>query len=58
MRKDGQVINPEDNGANSEKRPRTTDRKDIERAKGGIEGSGSTACRSPSLLAGLWRKIG
>ena len=35
MQEDGQVINPGDNGTNSAKRPRTTDRQDREEAKGG-----------------------
>jgi hypothetical protein len=53
MRGDGQVINPADNGTNSARRPRTTDRKAREEEQRGMKGSGSKACRSPSLLAGL-----
>lgn len=53
MRGDGQVINPADNGTNSARRARTTGRRERGREKRGIKGSGSTACRGPSLLAGL-----
>jgi len=53
MREDGQVINPADNGTNSARRPRTTNREEREREKRGVKGTGNKACRSPSLLAGL-----
>ena len=58
MRGDGQVINPADNGTNSARWTRTTDRQERRREKRGIEENGSTACRSPSLLAGLLEETG
>ena len=57
-RKDGQVINLADNGSDSARRARMTNRRERGKGKRRVEGSGGTACRSPSLLAGLLEENG